>query len=496
MLTSGLTREECERLYIEVMEDGDRESLRELCREDLYFLLSVACGRDDIRHPWLFERVREVEAEPDGCLDLWARGHYKSTIITFGKTAQDILKDPEQTFGFFSHIRPVAKSFLRQIQLEFENNDFLKDVFDDILYQNPRSESPTWSLDHGITVKRKSNPKESTVEAWGLVDGQPTGKHFRTLVFDDVVTQESVSTPEQIAKTTAAWELAQNLDTTRSVRRYIGTRYHKYDTYATMIERSVVKLRIHAATEDGTMDGKPVFLTPERLAEKRRQMGPYVFSCQMLQNPVADKSMDFKEEWINHFTTEPPRGSLTVYIIVDPADAKGKKNDYTTIWVVGLGVDENYYVLDGVRARMNLTERTERLIDLVRKWRPISVGYEKYGIQCDIQHIKYVQEQRNYRFPIIPLGGQMSKNDRIRRLVPLFERGRFYFPNRILFKDAEGEIRDMVQEFVRDEYLAFPVAEHDDMLDDLARILDEELKAQFPKAQTQEPRQKREYKPF
>ena len=31
-----------------------------------------------------------------------------------------------------------------------------------------------WSLDGGLVVKRKSNPKEATVEAWGLVDSQPT----------------------------------------------------------------------------------------------------------------------------------------------------------------------------------------------------------------------------------------------------------------------------------------------------------------------------------
>jgi hypothetical protein len=81
-----------------------------------------------------------------------------------------------------------------------------------------------WSEDKGITVKRKSNPKESTIEAHGLVGGQPTSKHFSLLVYDDVVTLESVTSPEMIQKTTDAWAISLNLGAHGGKRRYIGTR--------------------------------------------------------------------------------------------------------------------------------------------------------------------------------------------------------------------------------------------------------------------------------
>lgn len=470
-------------LYRGVLADRDDDAMRRLCREDLFYLLVVGFGRKDIVHPWLYDRVREVAAEPDGHLDLWSREHYKSTIITYGLTIQDLLRNPEETVGLFSHTRPIAKAFLAQIKRELEGNDYLKSLFPDVLWQEPHRESPCWSLDNGIVLKRRTNPKEKTIEAWGLVDGQPISKHFSLLVYDDVVTKASVSTPEQIVKTTEAWELSLNLGAHGGRERFIGTRYHNNDTYRTIIEREAATPRIYPATEDGTPSGRPVFISQESLDEKRRKMGPYTFGAQMLQNPVADSAQGFREEWLQKYDVHKfsPRG-MNIYITVDPASEKKRDSDYTAILVHALGPDGNYYLVDGCRARMNLTERCDRLFDLVRKWNPIAVGYEKYGLQADIEHVKFVQELQNFRFKIVPLGGSMPKNDRIRRLVPVFEGGRYYMPVRLLYADHEGRTRDLVYELVHEEYLGFPVALHDDGLDCASRILDPELGASFPSA--------------
>ena len=151
---------------------------------DRYFLLTVLLGRQDAEHPWLFNRCREVERDPDGYIDLWARFHYKSTIITFAGAIQEVMCDPEITIAIFSVIKPIAEAFLNQIKEEFEQNEKLKQVYPDVLYAFPRQNGSDghpakWGVARGITVKRKSNPKEATVEAHGLIDGQPTSRHFR-----------------------------------------------------------------------------------------------------------------------------------------------------------------------------------------------------------------------------------------------------------------------------------------------------------------------------
>lgn len=439
---------------------------RHYCLTDLYWLLWFGLGRRDVEKQWLFDRCREVEKDPDGYLDLWAREHYKSTIITLGLTIQDVLKNPELTCGIFSHTRPIAKQFLRQIKREFEANELLKSLFPEILWQDPQKEAPKWSEDEGIVVKRKGNPKEATVEAWGLVDGQPTSKHFLRMIYDDVVTLESVTTPEMIGKVTRAWELSRNLGAEGGKTRHVGTRYHTNDSYREILKRGF-KARTYPATDDGTPDGKPVLMSAETLRQKRIEQGPYTFACQMLQDPVADKLQGFKREWLRYWRSEPTGNK---YILVDAASEKRPDNDYTAMVVVALAEDKNYYIVEIIRDRLNLTERADRLFRLHRKHRPYEVRYEKYGLMADVEHIKSRQETENYRFDIVEVGGQLAKHDRIRRLLPDFEQHRVYLPETQHLTDYEGIPREMVNTFVEEEYMPFPVGLHEDVFDATARI--------------------------
>lgn len=450
-------------------------------------------------HPWILDRCKEVEASPDGHLDLWARAHFKSSIITFGKTIQDILSshgenpDPkwrkvEPTVGIFSFTRPSAKQFLAQIKREFEVNEVLRSTFPDILWGNPAKEAPVWSLDSGIIVKRSSNPKEASIEAWGLVDGQPVGKHFYIRVYDDVVTIDNVRSPEMIDKTTQAWELSLDLGMSGGIERIIGTRYHFNDTYKVIMERGAAKPRLHPATIDGTPDGEPVLLSKDELAEKRKNQGSYTFSSQQLLDPIADSSQGFKKEWLNFHESE-SFANLNTYIIVDPANEKKKTSDFTAMVVVGLGSDENLYVLDWVRDRLSLIERTNELLMLHRKYRPKQpVIYEKYGMQADVAHIKDTCRRINYRFKITEIGGNLSKVDRIRKLIPVFEQGRIYLPETCYKTNYEKKTQNLTEVFINEEYSAFPYGIHDDMLDALARILDENVKLVWPKILEKEDR--------
>jgi predicted phage terminase large subunit-like protein len=395
---------------------------------------------------------------------------------------QDILRNPEITIGIFSFVRPIAKAFLRQIKREFESNDKLRAMFPDIIWENPHRDAPKWSEDDGIILKRRGNPKESTIEAWGLVDGQPTSKHYGLMVYDDVVTASSVTTPEMIAKVTQAWETSLSLSQDGGKVRYIGTRWHHADTYQEIIRRGAAIERRHPVTVDGTAEGEPVLWTRAQVAQRRRDQGPYVFSSQMLLDPTADRKQGFLDEWIRYYEDRSDFAGANKYLIVDAANAKKKSSDYTAIAVIGLGADENYYLVDAVRDRLSLRERGDAVFALHRRWRPQAVGYEQYGMMADVEYLRDRMADENYRFDIIELGGQLPKPDRIRRMVPIFEAGRFYLPDSLIKVDYEGRHVDLVPAFLNEEYRPFPVGLHDDMFDSISRIVEPDLNALWPKA--------------
>ena len=377
-----------------------------------------------------------MENGPDGFCDIWAREHYKSTIITFAGVIQEILKNPDITIGLFSHTKPIAKGFLAQIQREFESNENLKLCFPDILYNNPAKESRSWSLDGGLIVRRQSNPKECTIEAHGLVDGQPTSKHFQLMIYDDVVTRESVNTPEQIEKTTEAWELSDNLGTMGGRKWIIGTRYHYADTYAAILKRGAARARIYPATHNGQMDGKPVLFTQTEWERRIRDQGEATVACQLLANPLAGHQRMFDVNDLQVYEVRPM--TLMAYLLIDPARSVKKDSANTAMVVIGIDAAGNKYLLDGVDHKMDLMDRWKWMRDLWETWRRapgimgLHVGYERFGAIADLDYFHERQRIEGCSFEIAelewPRDGERSKVDRVQRLVPDIKGHRFYLP--------------------------------------------------------------------
>jgi phage terminase large subunit-like protein len=493
-----------------------------LAREDLWFLTRYILSTKDyfnkgkdgiIGYDWIFDRCRDTQFNSNRILDVWARFHWKSNIKTFALLIQEILKNPDITICIFSYNRPSAKKFLRQIQQEFETNALLRKLSWNSLLQGqiiPDSmrDLPRNSLDEGITVNRLGNPREPTLMATGLVDSLEVGPHYQILNYDDVVTKDSVTSPDMIRKTTESWELSLMLSMPGSEFRYTGTFYAYDDTYNAMVKRGI-KPRIHPCyaldwenciTDPETEAfqkmawhfDQPVLYEDEHLRNLWNDLvgedGPKTANMQLLCDPSAGLRLGFDREDLRFYDEDPrtigEEGNK--YILVDPANEKKKDSDYTSIWVLSANPDGILYAVDIVRDRMNLHERVQKLFQLHRRWKPIEVRYEKYGMQADIEHIYYVQGKENYRFPIrkVPGPGQgiVAKDDRIERLIPLFKERKIYLPRQLMYKNTEGNMVDMVRTFLEVEFSTWPNSSYKDMLDSLSRITEPGMPVTYPLA--------------
>jgi hypothetical protein len=212
-----------------------------------------------------------------------------------------------------------------------------------------------------------------------------------------------------------------------------------------VLERKSMKPRIYPATDNGKLDGRPVFLSQERWDQIKRDQRSTV-SAQCLLNPIAGNEATFNIEMLTAYDIFP--AVMNVYILVDPSKGRTRTSDRTAIAVVGVDGGGTKYLIDGYRHRMKLSERWAYVKALKEKWEKhagvqlVKVGWERYGKDAEIEAIEDMQLRENNLFEIeelnTPRQGGHSKNDRIERLEPDFRQGRFRLPSLVYHPDAGG----------------------------------------------------------
>lgn len=338
------------------------------------------------------------------------------------------------------------------------------------------------------------------------VEGRVTGRRAGGLIMDDPVSGAEAA--DSLVQREALWNWYLNEARTRlkpgAFVVLILTRWHLDDIAGRILPKNwngesgrvetdsgevweVVCLPALARANDplGRAEGEalwPEYITLEMLERERKLRGPRSWSALYQQTPIPDKGGEFKREWLKFYKRgemAPDRlARMTRVIVADPAHSRKVDSDRTAMFSVGLGDDGNYYVLDIVADRLSLTQKGDALFTMHRTYKPVRTGWERFGMQSDIEHFEDRMAREGYRFHITELRGPQRKEDRIRRLVPIMENRRLYFPEELYKTLADGSYQDMVQLFIS-EMTRFPSGRHDDMLDGLSRMLDPEMNLKY-----------------
>lgn len=476
----------------------ERDGLRTLMQTDLWALVYFGLRIEVAHKPFVVAACAEVQDGPDTLtLDIWAREHFKTTILSVARTIQDLLNDPNMRICIFSYTKEAALAIFRNVKNHFEFNSFLKDLFSDIIPAD-RRDAVQWSED-GIVLKRSKILKEASLEAFGLVEGMPTGRHYDKLIYDDISVEAMARNPELMAKVKEKFDMSVFVGSEGSKLVVVGTFYDDNDPLVYI--RSKVKpdgspmflTRYKPCTEDGTYTGRLVLISKERnevLLSNRK-----TYATQMLCDPTPKEDITLHWNRVNFCALSKVPNNLFRFMLIDPAgDRKDKKKgDQWAIWLLGvepfiqdIGLSR-VFVLDGFLEVVDHDVGVAKVAEMyVRGGWIRQIAVEKVGASTAEIHIAGALRARgrsvtleNEMLTLVQPSGR-SKEARISdNLAGLVKAG--------LFTITDG-VPQAVQERLRFEFERFPNGRYDDGIDALAYLPDVLKKFPFPKFSQDEPK--------
>jgi len=361
-----------------------------------------------------------------------------------------------------------SERILFDIAYELSNNvRFMEDF--GVLYSRHRainevkqSKISNFVTENGIRVEAHST--QESVRGRLHLNQRPD-----ILVLDDFETnktKDSVAYTKQIRDHISE---AMGGMSTDGVILYLGNYITEYGNVQFLIDRAKTDEKIRIMNVPVMVNNTPTWeakyaRTDEQAKEqgkvsiqdKERQLGSYVFSYEMMNQPIDESMSEFKKSYIKHITEHEVKKLETLcFVTIDSAVSEKESADYTGITINWVDESNKWHVMT-YRLKVNSRELIDHIFYLHETYRPKTIALEETTFSLAIKpFLTEEMRKRSVFFSITPLKHKSTaKETRIRALVPRWENGA------ILLVGANTELID--------EMRAFPRAVHDDVLDSLA----------------------------
>ena len=152
---------------------------------------------------------------------------------------------------------------------------------------------------------------------------------------------------------------------------------------------------------------------------------------------------------------------VAVYSGVDPASSLSMKADFFVIATLGIDNENNVYVLNIVRTKLDPAEQPDAIIKQFKKYKPRRMKIETVAYQEALRSaVRKQMTEQNLYIPGLEKGvkPRNRKSERLLSLVPLLAKKQFYFRP----QDIEAQ----------SEFLSYPRGKHDDVMDAVWTALD------------------------
>lgn len=197
----------------------------------------------------------------------------------------------------------------------------------------------------------------------------------------------------------------------------------------------------------------------EELMRTKARIGTSVFSAQYQQNPIPAEGDMIKREWLRFFDVVPKTNRYSRIVNSwDTASKVKELHDYSvcTTWLI---VDDQCYLLDVFRERLNYPDLKYAVIDRALKSRASHILIEDRSSGTAL--LQDIYNMQNVGFPetvAISPGG--DKIMRMHAQTAKFEAGHVLLPKNAPWLDG-----------LLKELLGFPGGRHDDQVDSISQLL-------------------------
>lgn len=368
----------------------------------------------------------------------FAKSHLNSIFLPLWLACYSYRKD----IFIVSATISLAKAHLRKIRLELENNIDLIRAFGE--FKSDKWTEDYLVLNNGVEIKAKGR------------EFQIRGFRPDFIVCDDLEDEEVIYSKEQRDKL-EHWFFRTLLPALKPHQDliYVGTKLHQFSLISKLEVKPEFVSRRYSALTNGKSIWEDLWST-EALKKIRKEIGTYAFESEYQNNPISLEDQPVKIQYLEDVKID---GKVELSCLsLDPAISEKTTSDYRAIVIIGR-TPNGFIELYSDRGRWSISEQVDKIIRLYQEFRPNAVILEEVAFQKIFRKVLLdkAREKRIY-IRVVPaelgMGEGKRPKDKLTRLLEVVH----------LFEQRLVQINNPE---LKDELLAFPFGDYDDMVDAL-----------------------------
>ncbi|AXC36463.1 terminase large subunit [Pseudomonas phage phCDa] len=345
-----------------------------------------------------------------------------------------------------------VKNMRKNLEFRYEESEFLQKYMPKKSPECPNGTEFTdmrWkfrNLDGNIFIVKGYGAKT------GVRGSKEMGKRPRLAVLDDLLSDDDARSPTVIAavEDTIYKAVDHALHPERNMIIWSGTPFNAKDPLYKAVESGAWRVNVYpvcnqfpCAEEDfvGAWPDRFTYSFVKKKYDTAMKVGKVdTFNQELMLRIMSEEDrliQDGEIGWYRHKNVMEFKSHFNFYITTDFATSEKQAADFSVISVWAYNYNGDWYWVDGICKRQDMSANISDLFSLVSKWRPLGVGVEVSGQQSGF--IPWIQDQmmqKNVYFNLTSEGNSnkpgirpnTNKMVRFNTVIPLFKLYKIYFP--------------------------------------------------------------------